>query len=217
MAKSGGKLVKRIFHMAYSIGGAVVILGALGKILHMEILGIPGDTLLMIGLYTEAAIFFASAFEPMDAGVDWSLVYPELEGGAKSKKSKKVAPEDAQGLLSQKLDGMLKSAGLDAGLMSSLTTSIQNFSGAAETIKPAVDSISATAKYSEQLSLAASQMESLNSLYKVQIESTSRQAEINDAVANNAGALQQQMASLTNNLSSLNGVYGGMLSAMSTK
>ena len=112
---------------------------------------------------------------------------------------------------------MLQSAGLDANLMSSLSTSIQNFSGAAENIAPAVDSISATNKYSEQLSLAASQMESLNSLYKVQIESTARQAEINDSVANNAGQLQQQMESLASNLSSLNGVYGGMLSAMSTK
>lgn len=216
-----GKLVKRIFHMAYSIGGAVVILGALGKILHMSILGIPGGTLLMIGLGVEAAIFFMSAFEPIDDELDWALVYPELgeEGVGANRNSSNalVADEDSQGLLSQKLDTMLNEAGLDANLMSSLSTSIQNFSGAAENIAPAVDSISATNKYSEQLALAASQMESLNSLYKVQIESTARQAEINDLVANNAGALQQQMESLTSNLSSLNGVYGGMLSAMSSK
>ena len=144
----------------------------------------------------------------MDDDIDWSLVYPE---------SNSLAAGEEQSLLSQKLDDMLQTAGLDANLMSSLTNSIQNFSGAAETIAPAVDSIAATAKYSEQLSLAASQMESLNSLYKVQIESTARQAEVNEAVANNAGQLQQQMESLTNNLSSLNGVYGGMLSAMSSK
>ncbi len=214
MAK--GKLVKRIFHMAYSIGGAVVILGALGKILHMKILGIPGDLLLMIGLGVEAAIFFMSAFEPMDDGVDWSLVYPELAGN-EAKESNSLVAGDDQGMLSQKLDDMLQSAGIDANLMGSLSTSIQNFSGAAENIAPAVDSIAATNRYSEQLSLAASQMESLNSLYKVQIESTSRQADINEAVANNAGQLQQQMESLTSNLSSLNGVYGGMLSAMSSK
>ncbi len=215
---SKGKLVKRIFHMAYSIGGAVVILGALGKIMHTSVFGIPGGLLLTIGLYVEAAIFFASAFEPIDDDIDWALVYPELaDGTASAKKSKALANDDAQGMLSQKLDTMLKEAKLDSSLMSSLSESITNFKGAADNIKPAVDSISATNKYSEQLALAASQMESLNSLYKVQIESTSRQAEINDAVANNAGALQQQMASLTNNLSSLNGVYGGMLSAMSTK
>jgi len=220
MASSKGKLVKRIFHMAYSIGGAVVILGALGKILHMKIFGIPGDVLLMIGLFTEAAIFFAAAFEPMDDELDWSKVYPELGGGEalEAEESNFLATQgQEQGMLSQKLDDMLQNAGLDANLMASLSNSIQSFSGAAENIAPAVDSIAATNKYSEQLSLAASQMESLNSLYKVQIESTSRQSDINEQVANNASQLQQQMESLTDNLSSLNGVYGGMLSAMSSK
>lgn len=215
---SKGKLVKRIFHMAYSIGASVVILGALGKILHMPIFGIPGGTLLMIGLGVEAGIFFLSAFESLEDDIDWSLVYPELAGGeSKGKTGNALAAQDEQGLLSQKLDDMLQSAGLDANLMNSLSNSIQNFSGAAEQIAPAVDSIAATNKYSEQLAMAASQMESLNSLYKVQIESTARQAEINEQVANNAGQLQQQMESLATNLSSLNGVYGGMLSAMSTK
>lgn len=215
MAKSG-KLKKRIFHVAYSVGASIVILGALGKIMHMSILGIPGGTLLTVGLVVEALIFFLSAFEKLDDELDWSLVYPELAGGsAKAKSAKEDA--DTQGLLSQKLDKMLQDAQLDSNLMKSLAESIQNFKGAADTIKPAVDSIGATAKYSEQLSLAASQMESLNNLYKVQIDSTSRQAQVNEEVANNAAALKQQMESLANNLSSLNGVYGGMLSAMSSK
>ena len=215
---SKGKLIKRIFHMAYSIGASVVILGALGKILHMPIFGIPGGTLLMIGLGVEAFIFFLSAFESLEDDIDWSLVYPELAGGeAQDRGVNALEAQDEQGLLSQKLDDMLQSAGLDANLMSNLSTSIQNFSGAAEQIAPAVDSIASTNKYSEQLALAASQMESLNSLYKVQIESTARQAEINETVAGNASQLQQQMESLTNNLASLNGVYGGMLSAMSSK
>lgn len=212
MAKSG-KLKKRIFHMAYSLGASVVILGALGKIMHMSILGIPGGVLLTTGLVVEALIFALSAFEKLDDGPDWSLVYPELAGGTAVAKNKKEAT-DTESLLSKKLDKMLKDAQLDANLMSSLSESIQNFKGAADNIKPAVDSIGATAKYSEQLSVAASQMESLNNLYKVQIDSTSRQAQVNEEVANNAAALKQQMESLANNLSSLNGVYGGMLSAM---
>lgn len=212
MAKSG-KLKKRIFHMAYSLGASVVILGALGKIMHMSILGIPGGVLLTTGLVVEALIFALSAFEKLDDGPDWSLVYPELAGGTAVAKNKKEAT-DTESLLSKKLDKMLKDAQLDANLMSSLAESIQNFKGAADNIKPAVDSIGATAKYSEQLSVAASQMESLNNLYKVQIDSTSRQAQVNEEVANNAAALKQQMESLANNLSSLNGVYGGMLSAM---
>jgi len=57
-------------------------------------------------------------------------------------------------------------------------------------------------------------MESLNSLYKVQMESANRQAAINEESVVNAEKLKEQMQSLASNLSSLNGVYGGMLSAM---
>jgi membrane protein YdbS with pleckstrin-like domain len=57
-------------------------------------------------------------------------------------------------------------------------------------------------------------MESLNSLYKVQMESASRQATINEESVVNAEKLKEQMSSLASNLSSLNGVYGGMLTAM---
>lgn len=213
MAQSRG--FKKFMAMAYGLGAAIVILGALFKLMHW-----PGASIMLIvGLGTEALIFALSAFEPIHEDLDWTLVYPELAGGQASggKKSKEANPAEAQSLLSQKLDDMLKEAKLDANLMGSLSDSIKNFKGAAENIQPAVDSIAATKKYSEQLSLAAGQMESLNSLYKVQMESASRQAEVNKAVVENAEQLQTQMASLASNLSSLNGVYGGMLSAMNAK
>ena len=60
-------------------------------------------------------------------------------------------------------------------------------------------------------------METLNNLYKVQVENSSKQAELNTAVVENTERLKEQMDSLAKNLSSLNGVYGGMLSAMSSK
>ncbi len=207
---------KKMFNMAYGLGASIVIIGALFKLTHYSIGPLTGNVMLAIGLITEAIIFAISAFEPVDEDLDWSLVYPELAGGNLRDKDKAEARE-AQSLLSQKLDDMLRDAKLDAGLIKSLGDSIQNFKGAAENMAPAVDSIAATNKYSEQLSLAAAQMESLNSLYKVQLDSTSRQAEINEQVTVNAGKLKEQMESLATNLSSLNGVYGGMLSAMSNK
>lgn len=201
--------------MSYSIGASIVIIGALFKILHMSLGPLTGGILLMIGLGVEAFIFFLSAFEPIEEDLDWSKVYPELTGGeAKAKKATVKEPEEVQGMLSKKLDDMLKEAKLDAGLMKSLGDSITNFKGAAEQIQPAVNSISATNKYSEQLALAASQMESLNSLYKVQLESSSRQAQANEEIAKNAAALKEQMQSMASNLQSLNSVYGGMLTAM---
>ncbi|MFH4964425.1 gliding motility protein GldL [Gaetbulibacter sp. M235] len=203
---------KKFMNLAYGLGASIVIVGALFKIIHFEIGPLTGNVMLTIGLVTEAIIFAISAFEPVDSDLDWSLVYPELAGG-ESTNSKKES-KDAQGLLSKKLDELLKDAKIDGELMASLGDSIKNFEGAAKNMAPAVNSIEATRKYGEELSLAAAQMESLNSLYKVQLESINRQATINEESIENAAKLKEQMQSLASNLSSLNGVYGGMLSAM---
>jgi gliding motility-associated protein GldL len=211
-------LSKKVMNMAYGLGAAVVIIGALFKITHLEFGVITGNLMLTIGLVVEAAIFALSAFEPVDDELDWTLVYPELANGEARKKAPKTeTATEAQGLLSQKLDIMLKEAKIDGELMSSLGNSIKNFEGAAKAISPTVDSIASTKKYSEELTLAAAQMESLNSLYKVQLQSASRNAQINEEVAENNLKLKEQMQSLTSNLSSLNNVYGGMLSAMNNK
>lgn len=214
---ASSKSTKKMFNMAYGLGASIVIIGALCKIMHFNFGPVSGGMILSFGMIVEAIVFAISAFEPVDEDLDWTLVYPELAGREREKLYQSPEEIEMQGMLSQKLDDLLRDAKIDSALMSSLGTSIQNFSGAAANIAPAVDSIAATNKYSEQLSLAASQMESLNSLYKVQLESANRQAEINNQVAENAGKLKEQMESLTTNLSSLNGVYGGMLSAMSNK
>ncbi|GGB71121.1 gliding motility protein GldL [Flavobacterium suaedae] len=206
-------LPQRVMNMAYGLGAAVVIIGALFKLMHW-----PGASAMLIaGLGTEAFIFFLSAFEPVHKELDWSLVYPELAGGDPKKKEAKKESSDAQGMLSQKLDNLLKEAKIDGELMASLGNSIKNFESAAKGISPTVDSIASQKKYSEEMSSAAAQMESLNSLYKVQLESASRNAEANKEIAENAAKLQQEMANMTKNIASLNNVYGGMLSAMGNR
>lgn len=210
-------LSKKAMNFAYGMGAAVVIVGALFKITHFEIGPLTGTVMLSVGLLTEALIFALSAFEPVEDELDWTLVYPELANGQARKKEDKAETTDAQGLLSQKLDAMLKEAKVDGELMASLGNSIKNFEGAAKAISPTVDSIAGQKKYSEELSVAAAQMESLNSLYKVQLESAARNAEANKEIADNASKLKEQMASMTANIASLNSVYGGMLSAMSNK
>ncbi len=213
MAQS--KSTKKLFNMAYGLGASVVIIGALFKILHWELGPLNGGILLAIGLITEALIFAVSAFEPIDDEYDWSLVYPELGGGASMGKSNDALEvKEAEASLSAKLDDLLKEAGVDASLMESLGSSIRNFEGAAKGIAPTVDAMESTRKYSDEMVQAASQMESLNSLYKVQLESASKQATANEEQLQNAEALKDQMQSLATNLSSLNGVYGGMLTAM---
>lgn len=65
---------KRFFNIAYSVGAAIVIIGAMGKLLHWR----SGDTLLMIGMITEAIVFLISAFEKPDKEYKWEEVYPVL-------------------------------------------------------------------------------------------------------------------------------------------
>jgi gliding motility-associated protein GldL len=204
MAQS--KSTKKIFNMAYGIGAAIVIVGALFKIQHWPY----GSLILTIGMIVEAIVFFISAFDAVEDDLDWTKVYPEL-GDADGEVL------GVNGMLSQKLDNLLQEAQVDTELMTNLGNSIQNFHTAAEGLSVASESISSTVKYNEQVELAATQMESLNGLYQVQMENSNKQAELNNSMIENSELLKEQMESLATNLSSLNGVYGGMLSAMSNK
>ncbi|MDR2223424.1 MAG: gliding motility protein GldL [Flavobacteriaceae bacterium] len=213
---------KKLMNFCYGMGASVVIIGALFKITHMELGPINGNNMLTLGLVVEALIFAISAFEPVDDELDWSKVYPELKGGEArevkiaggSTVNAVAAQTQEEGMLSKKLDDLLKEAKIDGELMNSLGRSIRNFEAASKEIAPTVDSVASTKKYAEEMSLAAAQLESLNSMYKVQLESANKNAEINQEVAENNLKLKEQMAALTTNLSSLNTVYGGMLSAM---
>jgi gliding motility-associated protein GldL len=204
MAQS--KSTKKMFNMAYGIGAAIVIVGALFKIQHWPY----GSLILTIGMVVEAIVFFISAFDAVEEDLDWTKVYPEL-GDADGEGA------GVNGMLSQKLDNLLQEAQVDTKLMTDLGNSIKSFHTAAEGLSVASESISSTAKYNEQVELAATQMESLNGLYQVQMENSNKQSELNNAMVENSERLKEQMESLASNLSSLNGVYGGMLSAMSTK
>jgi len=196
-------------NMAYGLGAAVVIIGALMKIIHKDLGPLTGSMLLTIGLVTEALIFALSAFDAPDEELDWTKAYPELAGGkAKAKGAKEETPE---GVLTKKLDSLLKEAKIDGALVTSLGDSIRNLNSTASGMG---GSMGASQKYSEEMAKAAAQMESINSLYKAQLESAGRQADINQESIENATKLKEQMESLASNLSSLNGVYGGMLSAM---
>lgn len=66
---------QRTFNYAYSIGASVVILGSLFKILHL-----PGaDLMLIVGMGTEAAIFFLSSFDEPAKDYKWENVFPALD------------------------------------------------------------------------------------------------------------------------------------------
>src|SRR5450755_1167645 len=102
--RPGTKAWKNFMAKLYGIGAAIVIVGAMFKIMHW-----PGaGPMLVVGLSTEAVIFFFSAFEPPHEEVDWSLVYPELSGmhGAEGEEPKEL--EEDKGTVTEQLDNLLE-------------------------------------------------------------------------------------------------------------
>lgn len=75
---------KNFMTKLYGWGASLVILGALFKIQHYPGAGV----MLMLGMCTEAVIFFFSAFEPLHIEYNWALVYPELALGDEEEESK---------------------------------------------------------------------------------------------------------------------------------
>lgn len=65
---------RRFFHITYSVGAAIVLLGALFKLNHYPF----GNTVLLVGLGTEVFIFLISAFDRPIKEYPWEEVFPEF-------------------------------------------------------------------------------------------------------------------------------------------
>ena len=196
--------------MLFQIGGAVVIVGALFKILHLEIGPITGGVVLGLGLGTEAIIFLVGGLMLDDAREEHEAYVEHLE----EKTGHAPKSSGSEEGLSGKIDAILQEAKLDVNLVGGLTKSIKSLEASAAALTPAVDAVSTSNNYSEQMSKAASQLEELNQLYSAQVADAGSQTSNNAQLTENAKQLQAQMEAMSANLASLNQVYGGMLSAM---
>jgi gliding motility-associated protein GldL len=200
--KKGGfteLLYKTIMPKVYGIGAAVVIIGALFKILHM-----PGaDEMLMIGLSVEAGIFFLSAFEPPHNEVDWSKVYPEL---AEEYEAPAVAPRITNkqgGSLTQQLDVSLEKAKIGPELLDSLGKGLNNLAESAKKMSNLSDAAVATNDYAKNVQTASKSLSEMNKSYDVAIKAVSSMAD----ASKDAGEYHNQVQKVTKNLAALNSVY----------
>lgn len=202
---------KVAMHMLFGLGGAVVIVGALFKILHLEIGPITGGLVLGLGLGTEALIFTVSALNTGEIKEEHEDFVKKVKGAPK--KSSGGGDEG----LSSKIDALMQEAKLDVQLMNSLAQSIKGLENSAKALAPASEAASASQSYTQELAKAAGQLEQLNANYQKQIQDAQGNAEFNTKVSENAEQLRAQMESLSANLAALNNVYGGMLNAMTKK
>jgi gliding motility-associated protein GldL len=189
----------------YGIGAAIVIVGALFKIIHLKF----ANELLIVGLLTEAGIFFLSAFEKPHVDYDWSLVYPELAQAEEVKTKKAVAPK-MEGTVTQQLDQMMAEAKVGPELIASLGDGLRNFGDRVAAISSAADITSSSNEFAAKLQAASKSVEGLSSSYANVSETMQA---FSDSLAD-ARNFKDEVGKLSHNLASLNAVYGNMLSAM---
>lgn len=153
----------------YGWGASVVILGALFKINHYT----GANEMLVVGLGTEACIFFFSAFEPPYVEPDWSLVYPELGGlyhGDETLDGKK------QKRPTQELDDLLKQANIDKQLIDRLGDGLKRLSDNTAKLSDITDAAGATNEYVARVKGASKSVENLSKSYDLTTETLQKDA-----------------------------------------
>lgn len=196
------KKFKNLMAKLYGIGAAIVILGALFKLMDW-----PGaGAMLTIGLSTEAIIFFFSAFEKPHEDPDWSLVYPELAYMKDPDDKASTSPKTPV----QELDNMLENANVDQALITRLGDNLRSFNETVEGVNKSMDAVSATGDYSDQMREAARKLAEMNTYYDLQLKTMQN---MGNSVSDSE-KFQVEISKLGANLEALNKMYANMLSAM---
>ena len=206
---------KNVMAKLYGIGASVVILGALFKINHYY----SADVMLIVGLLTEAVIFFFSAFEPPHVEPDWSLVYPELagmyEGFSDTALDEMMGGDSEKNLsASQELDNMLEEAKIGPELIESLGTGLRSLSENAANMSDISAASVATGDYADSIKRASVNIDTLSEKYvatsevlTASTEKIARSAESIDFSQIDGAAFNAELEKVSNNLSALNSVY----------
>lgn len=203
MSKKGGfqeLLYSTIMPKVYGIGAAVVIVGALFKILHME----GAALMLSVGLLTEAGIFFLSAFEPKHAEPDWAKVYPELadDYDGPSAAPRAAVPAANQGA-SAKMDKMLADAKVGPELIKSLGDGMRNMADNAKKMSNLGEASVATNEYASNVRTASKSMAEMNKSYAATMQAMTGMAD----ATKDTKEYHSQVQNVTKSLGALNAVY----------
>ena len=209
------KAYKNFMAKLYGWGAAVVIVGALFKIMHW-----PGANIMLIaGMGTETIIFFLSAFEPPHKEWDWSLVYPELAGMAEEAMLEPELDENGNPIevlpeskdpLSAKLDKMLADANISPELMDRLGQGMQNLAESANSMNNMANVTAATDKFVNNMDGAAGQAGKLLESMQGAPEAISTLSAIYRETAESLGgevSYVEEMKKMSASLSSINAMY----------
>lgn len=190
--------LEKSINVVASFGAAVVIVGALFKIVHWT----GANEMLMVGMFTEAAIFILFGVlylkQVPEKDYKWENVYPELIGGTAAPRTSVAAMGTPQGLTPEAIENLNKSikgltdtanslqeitkvTGATKDFVQSLQSSSESLTVLNKSVSDATQSIGAisnssleASKFTQQYAKAGEQLASLNAVYESQIQEASK-------------------------------------------
>lgn len=236
-----GQKGQRFFNFAYSIGAAVVILGALFKILHLPM----GSELLIIGMGTEVLMFILTAFDRPPREYEWEQVFPVLDSKDPEDRpdfatgegytpgvieddddTSEYAPEaDSQPVEAvPAAQPAFPGVELSAEDTESLRDSIAKMAAASEQLSRMAELTTATATYLDELSQIASQMNqlkettrALNEVSGVLLQSYRAITDNSESISQSSTGYVERMEDLNRNIGGLNTIYEIQLKSISSQ
>lgn len=237
LSNEGGQ---RFFNAAYSLGAAVVILGALFKILHLH----GGNEMLCIGMGTEVLMFLLTAFDRPEAQYKWEEVFPVLGtndpndrpdfnsgsgiviGGANissnnatAENTPSVTAEQARAAV-----GIPQGIELSEADSASLTESIAKMAAASDQLSRMAELTDATQQYLSQMSAISEQMtklkettEALNNVQDTLLASYRSITDNSADITSSSTGYVEQMSALNRNIGGLNTIYEIQLKSISSQ
>jgi gliding motility-associated protein GldL len=178
--------VSRIVDMFVSFAAAVVIWGALQKLLHTP----SADFFLKLGLGTEALVFSVYGF--------LYLYYPAIADS-----SLKPLNETTGNPALKSMEKMLQEADITPTNLGKLSAGFQKLGSTVEKMGEIGDVVKATGDYTQKTKEAAQALDAVKIAYATAANS---QTSFNNA-SEGAKVFHEQIQTLTKNLSSLNTIY----------
>jgi gliding motility-associated protein GldL len=224
MAQKQSSFWTKVVPTFYSVGAAVVIVGAWAKIMHIEGAG----TFLTVGLLAEAVIFLLYAVQSFMFPAEdyaWEKVYPELADGAAPVTRSGEAPGKG---LTANMDKMLADAKISPDIFDSLGKGFKSLTDSVSKMGDITDATVATKEYSTNVKQASGAITEMNKSYGVAIGAMSSMADATKdsqqyreqftKVTKNMGALnavyELELQDTTKHLKAMNAFYGNLTSAM---
>jgi len=210
---------QRFFNFAYSIGAAIVIWGALFKILHLR----GGNTLLCIGMGTEVLMFILTAFDRPPKEYKWEKVFPVL---GDNDDDTEAVPADAKAAVNapQPIQAQPSYIVQPSHIAHASQSPIPQAEAISAPTPPPTDAAGATEQYVDRMNSIAAELDklqastiALNKVSETLLKSFEAITLHSDEIDQSANGYVEQMQSLNHNIQGLNTIYEIQLKSVSSQ